>query len=347
MSNESTEEAKLDEVLKSIAPKIETVKDELGKRIFGQEALIEQLLVAILCRSHCLLTGVPGLAKTMLVKTLSEIAELSFNRVQFTPDMMPADILGSQILEETAGGKRSFEFIKGPVFTQLLLADEINRTPPKTQSALLEAMEERQVSIAGHQFKLPSPFFVLATQNPIEQEGTYPLPEAQQDRFMFSLCIHYPDLEAETRILNETTTATHVVLNKVISAEEILLFQEAIRYIPLPESVGNFAVNLVRATRPAEDNPYELVNRYLKWGAGPRACQYLALAGKAWAVLDGRFNVARQDIIRAALPVLRHRLIVNFRAQADNVDTDQIINELLSAVEEKSIGDYAIPLKKR
>ncbi len=338
---------KLEDVLKSIAPKIAVVKEELGKKVFGQEALIEQLLVAILCRSHCILTGVPGLAKTMLIKTLSDIAELSFNRVQFTPDMLPADITGSQILEETAGGKRSFEFVKGPVFTQLLLADEINRTPPKTQSALLEAMEEHQVSIAGHQFKLPSPFFVLATQNPIEQEGTYPLPEAQQDRFMFSLRIEYPNLESETRILHETTSSNKVDLQKVIGADEILLFQEAIRYIPLPESVGDFAVRLVRATRPAEDNPYELVNRYLKWGAGPRACQYLALAGKAWAALDGRYNVARQDIVRAALPVLRHRLILNFRAQADNITSDQIINELLSEVEETRNDAYAIPFKKR
>lgn len=318
----------------AIAPKLGELKNEISKRIFGQQQLLDELLPALLCRSHAILTGVPGLAKTLLIKTLAESAELQFTRIQFTPDMMPADILGSEILEEQNDGRKRFVFSKGPIFTQLLLADEINRTPPKTQSALLEAMEEQQISVAGQVFPLPNPFFVLATQNPIEQEGTYQLPEAQQDRFMFSLKIDYPDFDSEVRILKETTTGTTTAPQKVISAAELIAFQQAVRQIPIPDSVAQFAVRLVRASRPEAQSgkEFEFIRRYVRWGAGPRACQYLALAGKAFAALEGRFNVSTEDIRRAAYPVLRHRLLLNFHAQADNVTSEQIIQGLLKTV---------------
>ncbi len=325
--------AELESTIRAIAPKLAALRSEIGKRIFGQETLIDELLLALLCRSHCILTGVPGLAKTLLIKTLADAAELEFTRVQFTPDMMPGDILGSEVIEELPDGKRRFEFLKGPVFTQLLLADEINRTPPKTQSALLEAMEEQQVSLDGKVHPLPEPFFVLATQNPIEQEGTYQLPEAQQDRFMFSLRIDYPDFDSELRVLQETTGTIQPKPEKVINAAELIAFQQAIRQIPVPDSVAKFAVRLVRASRPGEKNQLEFINRYVQWGAGPRACQYLALAGKALAALDGRFNVAEEDIRKAAPPVLRHRLLLNFRAQSENLSTDKIIAALIKAAE--------------
>ncbi len=321
------------DVLKAVPEKWKAVNAEIDKRVYGQDALIAQLLVAIACRGHCLLIGVPGLAKTRLVNTIGEIAELQFSRIQFTPDMMPGDITGSEILElDQASGKRQFQFVKGPLFSQLVLADEINRTPPKTQAALLEAMQERRVTVSGRKYPLPEPFFVLATQNPIEQEGTYPLPEAQLDRFMFCLNVDYPEFKDEVDILLKTTIDDLEPLDCVISAEELVLFQAALRQVPVPRSVAEYAVRLVRASRPGAEGAADFANAYLRWGAGPRACQYLALAGKVYAVLDGRFNVAAEDIRKAAHSVLRHRLILNYKAEAERVDSDALVDELLAKV---------------
>lgn len=331
MSQHPSEE--LAAVLSRIPIKIEEIKEELKKCILGQEDLIDEMMVAILSRGHCLLIGVPGLAKTLLVSTLGQVGELKFNRVQFTPDMMPSDITGSEIIEENhSTGLREFKFIKGPVFTQLLLADEINRTPPKTQAALLEAMQERQVTIAGKRYDLEKPFFVMATQNPIEQEGTYPLPEAQLDRFMFCLKVDYPDFEDEVDILLATTQDSQEEINKVVTAEEIIEMQAAIRQIPVPRSVAEFATQLVRATRPNQNDSLDFVNKYIRWGAGTRACQYLALAGKVFAALDGRLNVAVEDIIKASCSVLRHRVIINYRAEADGLSVEDIINKITKSL---------------
>lgn len=311
----------------------ERIHNELDKRIIGQDDVISQLLVAVLCRGHCLLVGVPGLAKTLLIRTLSEIADLEFNRVQFTPDMMPSDITGTEILEEDhATGHRRFKFVQGPVFTQLLLADEINRTPPKTQAALLEAMQEHAVTVAGQRFALKEPFFVLATQNPIEQEGTYPLPEAQLDRFMFSLNMQYPGHEDEKQILLTTTRDDLSSLSKVISADEIVAAQSAVRHLHIPESVADFIVSIVASTRPDSDRASAVVKKYVRWGAGPRASQYLALAGKVFAALDGRFNVAREDVIKACEPVLRHRVLLNYHAEAEGRSVESVIAEIVKAV---------------
>jgi MoxR-like ATPase len=331
MSQSSSEE--LAAVLELIPAKVAAIKTELSKRILGQEELIDEMLVAILARGHCLLIGVPGLAKTLLISTLGQIGSLDFNRVQFTPDMMPSDITGSEILEENhSTGLREFKFVKGPVFTQLLLADEINRTPPKTQAALLEAMQEQQVTVAGKRYSLEKPFFVMATQNPIEQEGTYPLPEAQLDRFMFCLNVDYPNLTDEVDILLATTQDNQAELNQVITASELLEMQTAIRQITIPRSVAEFATRLVRATRPNQTDSLTFINKYVRWGAGTRACQYLALAGKVFATLDGRLNVATEDIVKAAYPVLRHRIIINYRAEADQVSVETIIDELTKAL---------------
>jgi len=321
------------ETLGQLEPTWDKLSKELHKRIVGQDKLIEELLVAIFSRGHCLLVGVPGLAKTLLVHTLGEIANLEFSRIQFTPDMMPSDITGSEVLEEDhATGHREFVFIKGPIFSQLILADEINRTPPKTQAALLEAMQERNVTVAGKKYPLAEPFFVLATQNPIEQEGTYPLPEAQLDRFMFSLNVDYPTFDEEVSILQLTTTDEEEELNKVITAQEIIALQNAIRHIPVPKSVAEYAVKLVRSTRPDGDDALSFVKKYLRWGAGPRACQYLALAGKVYAALDGRYNVAVEDIKRAAYSVLRHRIVLNYQAEAEQRTEENIIDEIISSI---------------
>ena len=312
-------ESEVSAILHSIPERVGKIRSELGKRIYGQDELILMLLAGIAAGGHCLLTGVPGLAKTLLASSIAEIADLEFKRVQFTPDMMPSDITGSEILEiDKVSGERVFKFVRGPIFTQLLLADEINRTTPKTQSALLEGMQEHSVTIAGVTHPLARPFFVLATQNPIEQEGTYPLPEAQLDRFMFGLEIGYPSSEDELKIMLNTTAAPLPPLEKVISAEELLRMQEAIRFIPIPESVAQFATRIVRATRPAKENTSSTASKYIRWGAGPRAGQCLALAGKAFAAFDGRFNVAREDILKALEPVMRHRVILNYRAESDN-----------------------------
>jgi MoxR-like ATPase len=281
-------------------------------------------------QGHVLMIGVPGLAKTLIVRSLAEILDLSFQRIQFTPDLMPSDVTGTEILEETGDGKREFRFVAGPIFANLLLADEINRTPPKTQAALLEAMQERRVTVAGSTYLLPAPFFVLATQNPIEQEGTYPLPEAQMDRFMFNLRVDYPSREDEIQILQETTRDEIKPVNKVLTGEELLALQHCVKQIPVPPSVAEYAVDLVQSTRPASPTAPESIKKYIQWGAGPRASQYLALAGKALAVLDGRFNVAREDIEASAKLVLRHRLISNYRAEADGVTVDDLIDQLVA-----------------
>jgi len=310
----------------------QTLAKELKHRIIGQDEIVRDLFVALMVQGHVLMIGVPGLAKTLIVRSLAEILDLSFQRIQFTPDLMPSDITGTEILDETAEGKREFRFVPGPVFANLLLADEINRTPPKTQAALLEAMQERRVTVAGSTYQLPSPFFVLATQNPIEQEGTYPLPEAQMDRFMFNLRVDYPTRADEIQILLETTRDDAKTVNKVLTGENLLALQHCVRQIPVPASVAEFAVDLVQATRPASPTSPDFIKKYVQWGAGPRASQYLALAGKALAVLDGRFNVAREDIIASAKLVLRHRMITNYRAEADQITIDGLIEKLLATV---------------
>jgi MoxR-like ATPase len=320
------------EILRAVPERYGRMAGQLARRIIGQEEIIRDLFVALSVQGHVLMIGVPGLAKTLLVRCLGEILDLPFQRIQFTPDLMPSDITGTEILEEGAGGQREFRFVPGPVFASLLLADEINRTPPKTQAALLEAMQERRVTVAGRTYALPAPFFVLATQNPIEQEGTYPLPEAQLDRFMFNLQVGYPSHAEEVRILLETTTDTPVTLEKVWTAAELLALQHAVRQVPVPASVAQYAVSLVQATRASQPAAPDFVKRYVQWGAGPRASQYLALAGKAFAVLDGRFNVAREDIQRAAKLVLRHRLLTNYRAEADGQTVDALIDKLLQTV---------------
>jgi MoxR-like ATPase len=320
------------ELLRQVPLRYRQLAAELGKRIIGQNETIRDLFVALAVQGHVLMIGVPGLAKTLLVRSLADALDLSFQRIQFTPDLMPGDITGSEILDETQDGRRQFRLVPGPVFTSLLLADEINRTPPKTQAALLEAMQERKVTVAGSTHDLPSPFFVLATQNPIEQEGTYPLPEAQLDRFMFNLRVDYPSKADEVRILLETTGDMRQPLVKVWTGAEILALQQAVRKVPVAQSVAEYAVTLVQATRPGGAEAPDFIKRYVQWGAGPRASQYLALAGKAFAALDGRFNVAKEDIQRAAKLVLRHRLILNFRAEADQQTADMIIDRLLQTV---------------
>jgi MoxR-like ATPase len=303
---------------------------ELGKIIVGQQELIRDLFVALLAQGHCLMIGAPGLAKTLTIRTLAQCLELDFRRIQFTPDLMPGDILGSEILEQSDDGKRRFRFVPGPIFGQLILADEINRTPPKTQAALLEAMQERRVTVAGATHPLKAPFFVLATQNPIEQEGTYPLPEAQLDRFMFCLHVGYPKREEEVQILLRTTTGTEPSASVVLNGEKILALQQAVRAVIVPQSVAEHAVTIVGRTRPASPDATEAVKRYVRWGAGPRASQYLALAGKVNAALAGRFHVSNEDVAAAAPLVLRHRLILNYRAEADAVTADKVIAELVA-----------------
>ena len=302
---------------------------EINRAFIGKNEVIEKVLMTIYAGGHVLLEDCPGVGKTTLAVAFSRVLGLSTRRIQFTPDTLPSDITGFTMWNRRTS---EFEYREGAANCQLLLADEINRTPPKTQSALLEAMEEQQVSADGKVYPLPEPFFVLATQNPIEQEGTYQLPEAQQDRFMFSLRIDYPDFDSELRVMCETTGSAQQKPEKAITAAELIAFQNAIRCIPVPESVAKFAVRLVRASRPGSPEKLEFVEKYVKWGAGPRACQYLALAGKALAALDGRFNVSEEDILKAAPPVMRHRLLLNFRAKSEGVDADRIIQGLVKAV---------------
>ncbi len=309
------------------------MKAELGKVIVGQEAVIEELLVSLFCRGHALLVGVPGLAKTLLISTLSKTLGLSFSRIQFTPDLMPSDITGTEIIEEdkTTGG-RAMRFVRGPIFANVILADEINRTPPKTQAALLEAMQEHQVTAGGKQHRLQQPFFVLATQNPIEQEGTYPLPEAQLDRFMFMVTVDYPSRDEEMEVLKRTTGTQANRVQRVLSAEQIVQLQEIVRRVPVGDHVFNYALDIVRATRPNDPAASDFVRHWLSWGAGPRAGQYLILAGKARALMLGRLHVTLEDIAAVASPVLRHRIVPNFNAEAEGIVVEQIIDKLLTIV---------------
>lgn len=299
------------------------LKSELSKVIIGQDDIISNVLISIFSKGHCLLVGVPGLAKTLLVQTLAKALGLQFNRIQFTPDVMPADITGSEIFN----AQREFEFIKGPLFAQVVLADEINRTPPKTQSALLEAMQERQVTALGKKYKLPDPFFVLATQNPIEQEGTYPLPEAQLDRFMFQLNLDYPSFEEEFKIINGTTGNIQQEVSAVLDAQQILNFQELVRAIPVPENVIHYAIKLVQKTRIRTSAADPLAIKYLEWGAGPRASQNLILGAKCHALMHGKFSPDIEDVIAVAKPVMRHRIIINYKAESEGFTTDRLIEE--------------------
>lgn len=301
------------------------LKSEIHKVIVGQDEVVDQVLISIFSRGHCLLVGVPGLAKTLLVNTISDCLGLSFNRIQFTPDLMPSDIIGSEILDEN----RNFKFLKGPLFANIILADEINRTPPKTQSALLEAMQERRVTAAGHSYDLPAPFFVLATQNPIEQEGTYPLPEAQLDRFMFNIWVDYPSYAEELAIVKATTTDQKIQLNRIISGEEIMRYQELIRRVPVADNVLEYAVKLVGKTRLGNDTAPKMTKDFITWGAGPRASQYLIVGAKCHAALNGKYSPDIEDVKAVAKPILRHRLVRNYRAEAEGYSMDRIIEELL------------------
>lgn len=301
------------------------LRSEIGKVIVGQDDTVRLLLTAIFCQGHCLLVGVPGLAKTLLIQTIAGALDLSFNRIQFTPDLMPSDILGS----ETLDNERNFRFIKGPVFANIILADEINRTPPKTQSALLEAMQEYAVTVAGQKHSLGRPFFVLATQNPIEQEGTYPLPEAQLDRFMFMVNLDYPSYQEELNIVKATTTDNRPVVNTVISAEEIQAFQHLVRRVPVPDNVVEYAVKLVHKTRPGGEFASADTKSYLEWGAGPRASQNLILASKCNALINGKYSPDIEDIRAVAVPILRHRIVRNFRAEAEGISVNDIIQRLI------------------
>ena len=315
--------------VEQLADAIKRIKKEIAKVIVGQDQIVNDLLVSLLARGHCLLVGVPGLAKTLLIKTLAEVLDLKFNRIQFTPDLMPSDITGTEIIDEdSVTKKRMFRFIQGPVFANIILADEINRTPPKTQSALLEAMQEHKVTAAGITRTLDEPFFVLATQNPIEQEGTYPLPEAQLDRFMFNLWLDYPSFKEEIEIIKSTTSDYKPELKKVLTADELIKFQNLIKRVPVAENVIEFAVKFVDSTRPT-NNANEFIKERVAWGAGPRASQYLILAAKTKAVIEGRFTPSIDDVKAFLIPVLRHRIIPNFSAEAEGINSVEIIKKLI------------------
>lgn len=317
------------ELVDKLQNSIKEIKQEVSKVIIGQDEIIENLLTSLLAKGHCLLVGVPGLAKTLLIKTLSEVLDLKFNRIQFTPDLMPSDITGTEILEEDISTKkRQFKFIKGPIFANIILADEINRTPPKTQAALLEAMQEQNVTAAGTKYNLPNPFFVLATQNPIEQEGTYPLPEAQLDRFMFNLWLDYPNFNEEIEIIKRTTSSEIPKLNKTINSDTILTFQNLVRRVPVADNVIEYAVEVVNKTRPSDKTIPDSVKNLISWGAGPRASQYLILAAKTYSIINGRYSPEIADVERAMVPVLRHRIIPSFNAEAEGISSVDIINKL-------------------
>ena len=320
-------------IVEKLIESYERIRSQLSKIIVGQESVVEELLIAMFCNGHCILEGVPGLAKTMLISTLARLMSLSFSRIQFTPDLMPSDITGTEVIEEDKGtGARSLRFVNGPVFANIVLADEINRTPPKTQAALLEAMQEHQVTAAGFSHKLPEPFFVLATQNPIEQEGTYPLPEAQLDRFMFKVLVDYPSEEEELRIVKMTTTEQDVTLERTLNAREVLELQKLVRRVPCADHVIAYATRLVRSTRVDKGKVPAFITDYVSWGAGPRASQNLVMTGKARAVLSGRYHVSTEDIQAVAHPVLRHRVLLNFNAEAEGVRSDDLITRLLEEV---------------
>lgn len=306
------------------------IRDEVGKVIVGQTEILDQLLICLFSRGHCVLIGVPGLAKTLLIRTVSQTLNLSFSRIQFTPDLMPGDITGTEVIEDDREtGHKEFKFVKGPIFANIVLADEINRTPPKTQAALLEGMQEFHITAAGHTYPLEPPFFVLATQNPIEQEGTYPLPEAQLDRFMFNLWLDYPSVEEERDIVSQTTSLGEAEINPVLNADQIVELQDLVREVPVPEGVLNSAVELVTKTRPQSEIAPEFIKKYMSWGAGPRASQYLILGGKARALMHGRYNVTEEDIRALAKPVLRHRIVNNYAAEAEGLSQDKLIEMLL------------------
>jgi MoxR-like ATPase len=313
------------EALDSLKVKYAQLQAEIKKAIVGQDDVVKNVLISVFGNGHCLLVGVPGLAKTLLVNTMANSLGLTFNRIQFTPDLMPSDIIGSEILDES----RHFKFVKGPLFANIILADEINRTPPKTQSALLEAMQERRVTAAGHTYELPSPFFVLATQNPIEQEGTYPLPEAQLDRFMFNIWVDYPSFNEEMEIVRSTTTNRKVQVNPVISGEEIVFYQQLIRKMPVTDNVIEYAVKLVSKTRPGGENAPEMINQFLSWGAGPRASQNLVVAAKCHAALNGKYSPDIEDIKAVAVPILRHRIVRNYKAEAEGYTVEKIVDSIL------------------
>lgn len=313
------------EAVNAFVTKYKELNTEIGKVIVGQDEVVKDVLISIFSKGHCLLIGVPGLAKTLLVNTIADVLGLSYNRIQFTPDLMPSDIIGSEIL----GEDRNFKFIKGPLFANIILADEINRTPPKTQAALLEAMQERSITTAGKRYELGNPFFVLATQNPIEQEGTYPLPEAQLDRFMFNVWLDYPKFEDELQVVKNTTTNRQVQLKKVLTTEEIIYFQELVRKIPVSDNVMEYAVKLSSRTRPGTTHAAEISNKYLSWGAGPRASQFLVIGAKCNALLKGKYSPDIEDVKAVAAAILRHRIVRNYKAEAEGVSVDKIIDELV------------------
>ena len=321
------------QAVKEISAAYERMSEQIGKVIVGQHQVIEEMIIALLSRGHCLLVGVPGLAKTLLVSTVARIMDLSFKRIQFTPDLMPADITGTDILQDDPEtGRRKFIFLPGPLFAHMILADEINRTPPKTQAALLEAMQEHHVTAGGTTYHLPKPFFVLATQNPIEQEGTYPLPEAQQDRFMFNIKVEYPSRADEIQIMKNTTSNQKPVLEPILTAEQLIRLQDIVRQVVVADHVFAYAADLVRATRPKEPGAQKWVSDLVAWGAGPRASQYLILGGKAKAVLHGRLHVTTEDIREVAFPVLRHRMMTTFNADSEGISADDIIRKVIAAV---------------
>jgi MoxR-like ATPase len=319
--------------VKELAAVYERMAEQIGRVIIGQKSVVEQLLMALFSRGHCLLVGVPGLAKTLLVSTVSRIMHLTFKRIQFTPDLMPSDITGTDILQDDPEtGRRRFTFLEGPLFANMILADEINRTPPKTQAALLEAMQEHNVTAGGHTYPLPEPFFVLATQNPIEQEGTYPLPEAQQDRFMFNIKVDYPSRAEEIQIMKATTSNQRADVTPILDGPQIMRLQEIVRQIVVADHVFAYAADLVRATRPKEQTAPKFISEWISWGAGPRASQYLILGGKARAVLHGRLHVTTEDVREVAYPVLRHRMMTTFNADAEGISTDQVIKKLIDTI---------------
>ena len=336
-----------EEAVRRVAQARETLLGEVHKVIIGQDEMIEQMLICTFARGHCLTIGVPGLAKTLTVSTLAQALHLKFSRIQFTPDLMPSDITGTEIIDQDqATGKRVFRFVHGPIFSNIVLADEINRTPPKTQAALLQAMQEQEVTVAGNTYKLEPPFFVMATQNPIEQEGTYPLPEAQLDRFMLSINIGYPTRDEEREIVMATTQTTRQAVRSVLSGQDIVWIQQLVRQVPTSRHMVDYAVDLARATRPKEPHSPEFVKNWLAWGAGPRAAQYMILGAKARAILHGQFAVGTSDVRAMAYPVLRHRLFTNFNADAEGIDVDQVIEKILATVPEPSYGE-AIATKRQ
>jgi MoxR-like ATPase len=336
----SSKSKNLGDVLQEFSQHRQVMQQELQRIIVGQDAVIEQLFAAIFTRGHCLLEGVPGLAKTLMVSTLARILDVSFKRIQFTPDLMPSDITGTNVLDEDDSGRREFRFVEGPVFTNILLADEINRTPPKTQAALLQAMQEREVTVGTSTYDIAEPFFVIATQNPIEQEGTYPLPEAQLDRFMFNIQVGYPTADDEERILTLTTRNEKTEVRKVLSAKAIVNVQRLVQSVAVSEFIVKYVSRLVRSTRPADETAPEYVREMVDWGAGPRAGQFLIQGGKALAAMDGRFSVAIDDIRRIAIPVLRHRISTNFQAQAEGLNNEDLIVKLLDDIPEPDVPKF-------